>query len=957
MTTVDEGLRQLSAMFAATFACRAAMRILPVLADTSQSQDEVAAIKELSLYARNDVINYLFALQMAQWVVPGMLFDIVSVSKAKAAAEKATQYAEIKISEGKGYPCKIGQDGTSIAAAAAFSDVAACTAATATAAAAAAMAKTAANSPFATEFGAVSQARTTARFNAKTALAKATNSARMFSVDRSNRFLLALKDELNSIKGQKDVISFFQRPLWPGGSPDVWKVSWSRFRNMTLNVDGGFELWLNWYEDRVNGAPLDVEQLRIWLNVPIEIETQGPAVYNAYLVNLDKAEKPLNQVRALFIGCGGAGKTSLIRTLHGEPVQEGKEDMTPGIDIRSWPVGSSGIQAHLWDFGGQVMAHATHQFFLRERCLYVVVLDGRTEINANEQAEYWLEHVRAFGNCAPVLLVGNKSDQIEVKLDMATLREKYPNIIQFYPMSCTKYQSQYWDHFVAFREGVLNGLQAVGTHQVMFTDQHFAVLQKICQHSPKAAFLKYTDYEKICSEEGVGEEGVQNRAWLLDLLDKLGVVIHFPTLPYLDCFILNPRWLTYGVYTLLYSNEANESRGELSEQDIVRILRREKVQDELGNSLNYPAEKCRVLIDAMKQFQLCYTLPANQKRLVIPALLPAPRPDFTFDKSTSLAFTFEFKGFLPRHLMSALIVNRHDEIVKNRVWQNGVVLSSVRYRAECLIQVDYHERNLSMWIEGEDVDRFFIILHDEVSRILRNMSKLRFDEWVELRDDMMLSANSGRSLQRETSSRAHFRQLLAMEARGRKEYDSELGDVYDIESILQIMPEGTRKRLAKTGGKGPLMEDREVMIFISYAHEDEAYLKDLCTTLKGIQRRFPNLDWWHDRCLYAGKWEKQILSALDGTDIVILLISRSFIASDYCYGVEMKNAFLKYNERGDVVIPIIIRATNEWQRLPIGKFQALPKDGKPADEWKNPDRFWADVDRGLTREIERILSS
>ena len=67
--------------------------------------------------------------------------------------------------------------------------------------------------------------------------------------------------------------------------------------------------------------------------------------------------------------------------------------MTAGIDIRDWPVPQTAIKAHFWDFGGQVMAHATHQFILRSDCLYVVVLNARSEINSNEQAEYWLEHV------------------------------------------------------------------------------------------------------------------------------------------------------------------------------------------------------------------------------------------------------------------------------------------------------------------------------------------------------------------------------------------------------------------------------------------------------------------------------------------------------------------------------------------------------------------------------------
>jgi small GTP-binding protein len=143
-------------------------------------------------------------------------------------------------------------------------------------------------------------------------------------------------------------------------------------------------------------------------------------------------------VRCIFIGYGESGKTSLIRKLNGENVIEGKEPMTPGVDISEWPVPYSEIRSLFWDFGGQVMAHATYQFFLRTRCAYVLLLNARTDINANQQAEYWLEHVRAFGGNSPVLLVGNKSDLADVNLDMHRLREAYPNIRGFFPVSCTR---------------------------------------------------------------------------------------------------------------------------------------------------------------------------------------------------------------------------------------------------------------------------------------------------------------------------------------------------------------------------------------------------------------------------------------------------------------------------------------------------------------------------------------
>ena len=139
---------------------------------------------------------------------------------------------------------------------------------------------------------------------------------------------------------------------------------------------------------------------------------------------------PLNLVRAIFLGDATTGKTSLIRRLKGESVIEGKEKLTQGIDITEWLVPESPIKVKLWDFGGKLMAHSTHQFFLRERCLYVVLLDAtlKAEQTVGDQAEYWLEHIKSFANSAPVLLVVNKIDkvdQVTVQLDTNALRKFY----------------------------------------------------------------------------------------------------------------------------------------------------------------------------------------------------------------------------------------------------------------------------------------------------------------------------------------------------------------------------------------------------------------------------------------------------------------------------------------------------------------------------------------------------
>ena len=391
---------------------------------------------------------------------------------------------------------------------------------------------------------------TTAAYNARNVLAHALDAVKpAVQAARNPTGLLetmeqATRADLEAMmNGSKS--AFLKSPLWPSREiPKSLQPGWERFRLWAKSLDADFEIWLKWYEDRISGQPIDLELLKKQINIPAEIQAQGPKAVNTYLKNLETQEtKPLNLVRAIFIGSGEAGKTSLIRALHGEAVIEDQEKMTPGIDIREWPVGDTGITAHFWDFGGQVMSHATHQFFLRERCLYVLVLNARTGIDANDEAEYWLEHIKAFGKSAAVMLVGNKFDLCPVNLNMYTLSEKYPNIIGFYPISCTKAAGEYQSHFRTFRNKFILQLQEVGTDQVYFTKDQFSVLKAVRKRSLQNAFLKQTEFNSICDERQIGAEGVKN---LLDLFDKLGEVIHFPQMAGLDDFVLNPRWLTYG---------------------------------------------------------------------------------------------------------------------------------------------------------------------------------------------------------------------------------------------------------------------------------------------------------------------------------------------------------------------------------------------------------------------------
>lgn len=137
-----------------------------------------------------------------------------------------------------------------------------------------------------------------------------------------------------------------------------------------------------------------------------------------------------------------------------------------------------------------------------------------------------------------------------------------------------------------------------------------------------------------------------------------------------------------------------------------------------------------------------------------------------------------------------------------------------------------------------------------------------------------------------------------------------------------------------------------ISVFISYSHNDEALWDLLAKHLKVLQREGV-IKTWYDRKIQAGKeWAKEIDSNLKRARIILLMVSADFIASDYCYEIEVRQA-MKLHDRGQCqVIPIILRPCN-WTKTPFGKLQALPKAGRPVTDWENRDAAFADITRSI----------
>ncbi len=149
----------------------------------------------------------------------------------------------------------------------------------------------------------------------------------------------------------------------------------------------------------------------------------------------------------------------------------------------------------------------------------------------------------------------------------------------------------------------------------------------------------------------------------------------------------------------------------------------------------------------------------------------------------------------------------------------------------------------------------------------------------------------------------------------------------------------------------PAAPAKAVELFYSYVHKDEDLRNQLAEHLSSLRRQ-GYITEWYDRQIGAGtEWVQEINAHLNTATIILLLISSSFLASDYCYGIEMHRALERHDTKEALVIPIILRPV-DWQGTPFEKLQALPANGKPITTWPNQDEAFLDVTRGIRKAIE-----
>lgn len=690
---------------------------------------------------------------------------------------------------------------------------------------------------------------------------------------------------------------------------------------------------LNLSHNRLSSLPASLGNLKALIQILLEgndalglppevLKLASPEAILEYYFRLQGGRRPLNEAKLILVGRGAVGKTSIVNRLVHRLFRNEKK--TEGIKITEWPLRlneSEDVRLNIWDFGGQEIMHATHQFFLTQRSLYLLVLNGR-EGGEDSDAEYWLKLIESFGGESRVLVVLNKIREHPFDVNRRALQQKYPAICEFIKTDCEDPPIGVDD----LRKAIERETDRLEHLRDAFPSSWFTIKDRLA--GMKKNYLDFEEYREFCNQNG--ETGKAAQEQLAVYLNNLGVILNYRDDPRLqDTHVLNPHWVTSGIYKILNSDKLEKLKGEIRLNDLAKIL----------DETEYPSSMRRFIFDLMKKFELCFSFPDDDTRYLIPELLdkqePAEAAEFKPEECLNFQYHYPVltEGLLPR-----FIVRTHTLSEGLSRWRTGVIL---KFEGDlALVKADVLDKKVFINVSGPVAGRrrLLAIIRSDFERIHHDIRNLQPQEMIPLPD--------------YPDAVAPYQELLVMEKNGMEAFPKVVGTQVielDVQGLLNgVDLEGTRRKEETMDGRS-----HAVRLFYSYSHKDESLRNELETHLKLMQRQ-GIIETWQDRKIEAGDdWMQRINENLESADIILLLVSARFMASDYCYAIEMKRA-LERHENGEArVIPVIVRDV-DLKDAPFAKLQFLPTGGKAITTWRNKDTAWRNVAAGIRKVVEQM---
>lgn len=486
-------------------------------------------------------------------------------------------------------------------------------------------------------------------------------------------------------------------------------------------------LWISEQFGLVEGEPANIKQWRqafdqqlrelgldfladdlhnLWENRPLgahainylkefsDSELNDPVALRRLILEGETAEH-IHAVRALLLGPGGAGKSSLADRLQGKPVEQGKK-LTVGVDyLNHQPLnlydtfdylqqGAKSLDLYLWDFGGQTIFHGLHSAFLHENCVYVLVVDSRHEQAPDE----WLHQIRHLaGGQAKVLLVTNWYETCETHQNEARLLREFDGLLSrdsFFYFSCHEPQAPGLQTFVQALE------KACLESQRMVLKETLDVNKALQQQYQDDVFLDSSKLEGIIERITRRPESVET---LPNKLEQLGFLVRVDSDDQHYC--LKPAWAVDNAYAVLYSPLLREAKGVLTLKALQRAFKG-KIE----------AQYIAYLVEFLQERSLCHKLATGDGYFFPDAARADEQPEASklLTGDAGLVIRFDLP-YLPLGFHARLVhklFNPHSDVgirQTDDIWRQGFILRT--RNAQAVVQYLLRKGSIEMVMVGE----------------------------------------------------------------------------------------------------------------------------------------------------------------------------------------------------------------------------------------------------------------
>lgn len=448
------------------------------------------------------------------------------------------------------------------------------------------------------------------------------------------------------------------------------------------------------------------------ISPPPAVVEKGTEAVLKYLKALEEEKTTVWTSKMVLVGEGGVGKTCLLDAIEGKEFVPGK-DTTHGIDTRklNFPCPNRpdiSMELNVWDFGGQEIYHATHQFYLTNHALFILVWSARLGYEAGKIYK-WLETIEALAPDSPILIAATHCKERGADLPKGDIQNKYPDKVHFFEVDNENKQGipELMEAICEFA----SKLKYMGIDRPLsWTKAASAIKELDKKYLPKSQLMD------ILKKSGVDEENIET---LAVYLHEMGDILYYPEEEELkDTIIIKPAWVSQHMARVLDSEEISRNSGFLH-KDLLQ-----KLWQDLDSPLH---DK---FITLMEKFDLSYKTENNVEiSLVVEKLKYEEHPDYkkewdNFQPSErEIVFKYELET-IPAGIPTWFIARTHRYSMYIH-WRNGALLQDKEKKHLALVMASPESKEVWLKVKGIMPYYFFALLRDTLELTFNRFEGLK----------------------------------------------------------------------------------------------------------------------------------------------------------------------------------------------------------------------------------------